>query len=398
MRPGIAMRTTTIGETITLDDLERDPYPIYERLRDDEPVSWVPAVGLWLVTRWEDVHFVDTNPEVFTAATEPSTLNRTFGLNMLGMEGKHQRWIRRVVEPSFRPRSVEERMRGMLLELAGELIDGLVDRGACDLLTEFADPLAERSLLAMLGLEEIPWKELSRWNEAILPGLANFEGDHDKQAPADEASAELGEAIGVVVDRVERKPDASVLSTMVHTWVDDRRMTRDEAIANAKLMFVGGVHLPRDLIGLVVWALLEHGLYATVRGDPALAKAAVEETLRCYSPVGTSTRQTTRETELAGVALPTGSLVAAVASSANRDPRRFTDPDRFDIHRREGAHLAFATGSHFCLGAWLSRYQARTSVDVIVGRLPGLRLDAQYPIDIRGWEFRVPASLHVRWD
>ena len=173
---------------------------------------------------------------------------------------------------------------------------------------------------------------------------------------------------------------------------------KSKGVSFVGVMFVGGVHLPRDLIGLVVWALLEHGLYATVRGDPALAKAAVEETLRCYSPVGTSTRQTTRETELAGVALPTGSLVAAVASSANRDPRRFTDPDRFDIHRREGANLAFATGSHFCLGAWLSRYQARTSVDVIVGRLPGLRLDAQYPIDIRGWEFRVPASLHVRWD
>jgi cytochrome P450 len=123
----------TFGEQITLEELERDPYPIYERLRDEEPVSWVPAVQLWLVTRYEDVRTVDLTPEVFTAATDPSTLNRTMGVNMLGSEGPDQQRIRRVVEPPFRPRDVEERTKGMIPDLANELIDGFASRGTCDL-------------------------------------------------------------------------------------------------------------------------------------------------------------------------------------------------------------------------------------------------------------------------
>ena len=101
----------TIGEQITLEELERDPYPIYSLLRDQEPVSWVPAVQLWLVTRYEDVRYVDLSPEIFTAATDPSTLNRTMGVNMLGSEGPRQVRTRRIVEPPFRPRDVEERTK-----------------------------------------------------------------------------------------------------------------------------------------------------------------------------------------------------------------------------------------------------------------------------------------------
>jgi hypothetical protein len=102
----------SIGQTVTIEALERDPYPIYERLRDEEPVSWVPAVGLWLVTRFDDVRGVDLDPETFTAATQPSTLNRTMGVNMLGMEGPDQQRIRRIVETPFRPRDVERRTQG----------------------------------------------------------------------------------------------------------------------------------------------------------------------------------------------------------------------------------------------------------------------------------------------
>src|ERR687897_1930424 len=134
----------TIGDQITLEKLERAPYPIYSLLRDQEPVSWVPAVQLWLVTRYEDVRYVDLTPEVFTAATDPSTLNRTMGVNMLGSEGPDQHRVRRVVEPPFRPRDVEERTKGMIPELANELIDGFEARRGCDLFREFAAPMSVR--------------------------------------------------------------------------------------------------------------------------------------------------------------------------------------------------------------------------------------------------------------
>lgn len=389
----------TFGASITLEELERDPYPIYARLRDEEPVSWVPAVGLWLVTRHDDVRAVDLDPDTFTAATDPSTLNRTMGESMLGMEGPDQRWIRAITETPYRPRDVEERTRGMIPRLANELIDGFVGAGEVDLFRAYCDPMSVRSLCFMLGLDEVPWQDILRWNEGLMPGLANFEGDPAKQTPADAASAELGEAIERVLDRLDVAPDGSVLSWMLHHEEDGRRMSRRQIVANAKLMLSGGLQEPRDLIALTLWALLQNPeQFEAVSTDRTRVKAAVEETLRWAGPVGTSTRQTTRIADLAGVALDEGALIGAVLSSANRDPRRWTDPDRFDIDRKEGAHLAFAAGTHFCLGAWFGRHLARVSLDILLDRLPGLRGDPERPVTLRGWEFRAPDALWVRWD
>jgi cytochrome P450 len=389
--------TRTVGESVTLADLERDPYPIYARLREDEPVSWVPAVQLWLVTRYDDVRYVDQTPEVFTASTDPSTLNRTMGVNMLGSEGEDQQRIRRVLEPPFRPRDVEERTTGMIPALAHELIDGFEDRGTCDLFTEFADPMSVRSLRFLLGLDEVAWEDLLAWNQGLMLGLANFEGDAEKQASADAASAELGEAIERVLDRVTREPDGSVLSWMADRAGDDA-MSREEIVANTKLMLSGGLQEPRDLIALATYALGTHPeQLEEVRADAKLVKPAVEETLRWAGPVGTSTRQTTRGVELGGVELAEGALIGAVLSSANRDPARYRDPDRFDLHRKEGAHLAFAAGTHFCLGAWFGRHLARVSLEILLERLPKLRLDPERPATLSGWEFRAPDSTWVRW-
>jgi cytochrome P450 len=389
----------SVGETITLEELEADPYPIYERLREEEPVSWVPAVQLWLVTRHDDVRHVDLTPEVFTGATDPSTLNRTMGVNMLGSEGPDQQRIRRITEGPFRPRDVEERTQGMIPKLAHELVDAFAERGEADLFTQYCDPMSVRSLQFMLGLDEVPWQDLLRWNQGMMPGLANFERDQQKQAPADVASRDLGEAISSVLDRLQEEPDGSVLSWMLRHSADGDRMTREEIVANTKLMLSGGLQEPRDVIALAVWALGTHpDQLEEVRSDRSLVKAAVEETLRWAGPVGTSTRQVTRATDLARVELPEGTLIGAVLSSANRDPRRFRDPDRFDVHRKEGAHLAFAIGPHFCLGAWFGRHLARVSLEVLLDRLPNLRLDPDRPTTLSGWEFRAPDSTWVTWD
>jgi hypothetical protein len=389
----------TLAETITLEDLERDPYPIYARLRDEEPVAFVPAVQLWLVTRHDDVRHVDLTPEVFTGATDPSTLNRTMGVNMLGSEGPEQAWLRAIVEPPFRPRDVEVRTQGMIPKLAHELIDGFAGKGEVDLFTAFCDPMSVRSLRFMLGLDEIPWKDILAWNQGMMIGLANFEGDPAKQAPADEASAALGAAIEQVLDRLETEPDCSVLSWMLRAEEDGRRMTREQIVANTKLMLSGGLQEPRDLIALAIEALGRHPeQLEEVRSDRSLIESAVEETLRWAGPVGTSTRQTTRTTELASVELHEGALIGAVLSSANRDPRRWSDPDRFDIHRKEGAHLAFAIGAHFCPGAWFGRHLARVSLEILLDRLPGVRLDPDRPATLSGFEFRAPDSTWVVWD
>jgi cytochrome P450 len=391
--------TQTIGSTIGVEDLEGDPYPIYKRLRDEEPVSWVESVGLWLVTRRDDIVYVDKTPELFTAETDPSTLNRTFGKNLLASEGAYHQRIRSIIYPWFRVGAIGNFPDEVIAPIANDLIDAFADRGEADLVSEFAEPMSARTLKRALGLDFVDEDTLRRWFVELATGAANFEGDTEKQAIADKASAEVNDALAPVLERLDREPNDTLLSSMLHTEVDGERLTREEIQSNVKVMIVGGLQATTDLIALGLWALLSHpDQAAQVFADHSLIDKSVEEGARWHSPVGTSTRQATRDVELAGVKLEQGALIAAVLASGNRDERNWTDPERYDIHRREGSHLAFATGPHLCLGARLGRYEARTGFRVLFERLRDLRLNEERPIEISGWEFRSPHHLHVRFE
>ncbi|MFL5967900.1 MAG: cytochrome P450 [Gaiellaceae bacterium] len=389
----------SVGTEITVHQLESDPYPIYKQLREEEPVCFVESVGLWLVTRWADVQHVDKSPAVFTGETEPSTLKRTFGPNLLASEGAYHDRIRKIIYPWFRVGAIGDYPDNVIAPVAGELVDAFADRGHADLVSEFAEPLSARVLKRALGLDFVEEETLRRWFVDLATGAANFEGDPAKQEIADRASAEVDETIAPVVERIRREPNDTLLSSMIHTDVDGERLTTGEIQSNLKVMIVGGLQATTDLIALSLWAILSHpDQLAEVRADPKLIDPAIEEAARWHSPVGTSTRQATRETELGGVELEEGALIAAVLASANRDHRNWADPERYDIHRREGGHLAFATGPHLCIGARLGRYEARTAWRVLLERLPTLQLDPNQPTEISGWEFRSPHHLHVQWN
>jgi cytochrome P450 len=388
----------SVGTEISVEQLEADPYPVYRQLREKEPVCFVDSVGLWLVTRWDDVQYVDKSPELFSGETEPSTLRRTFGPNLLASEGAYHTRIRSIIYPWFRVGAIGDYPDNVIAPLANELVEGFAERGSCDLVSEFAEPLSARVLKRALGLEFVEEETLRRWFVELATGAANFEGDPAKQAIADSASAEVNETLAPVIERLEREPDDTLLSSMVHTDVEGERLTREEVQSNLKVMIVGGLQATTDLIALSLWAILSHPeQLEEVRADPKLVDHAIEEAARWHSPVGTSTRQTTRDVELGGVKLEQGALVAAVLASANHDERNWTQPERYDIHRREGSHLAFATGPHLCIGARLARYETRTAWRVLLDRLTGLRLDPERPIEISGWEFRSPHHLHVQW-
>ena len=391
--------TSSFGPEVTVDDLEADPYPIYKRLRAEQPVAWVESVGLWLVTRWADVEYVDKTPDLFTGETEPSTLNRTFGKNLLGSEGAYHDRIRSIIYPWFRYGAIGSFPENVIAPVANELIDGFADRGSVEFVSEFAEPMSARVLRRALGLDFVSEDTLRRWFADLAQGAANFEGNPEKQAVADSASAEVNETVAPVLERLASEPDDTLLSSMLHTEVDGQRLTQEEIQANLKVMIVGGLQATSDLLALSFWALLSHpAQLAEVVADRDLVDKAIEEGARWHSPVGTSTRQTTRDTELGGTRLPAGALVAAVLASANRDEHNWTDPDRFDIHRNEGSHLAFATGPHLCIGSRLGRYEARTGFRVLLDRLSNLRLDPDRPTEISGWEFRSPHHLYVLFD
>lgn len=388
----------SIGDSITVPALEEDPYPVYAELREHEPVSWVEALGLWLVTRWDDVRAVDLDPRQFTAETDPSTLNRTFGRNLLGSEGSYHRRVRSIIEPAFRSATLRPFADAVIRPLADALIDEVVDDGRAELMAAFAEPLSVRAVREVVGFHGVDDDMLRRWFAALGLGAANFDRDPDKQRVADAASAEVDEVVGALLEDMAPGTEATVLSRMVASEVDGERLTREEVLANVKVMIVGGMQEPADYIGLAAHALLSHpDQFQEVVDERSHLVPALDEAARWHSPVGTSTRQTTGRVELNGVALEPGSLVAAVLASANRDPRHWADPDAFDIHR-EGLHMAFGAGGHHCIGAHLAKFIARTAFEQLLDRLPGLRLDTSRPAEFTGWEFRRASHLHVVWD
>jgi cytochrome P450 len=390
---------SSFAEAVTVEDLERDPYPIYERLRAEAPVCHIPAVSLTLVTRWDDVQHVARHPELFTADVASSPLTRTLGQNMLTLDGDRQKRIRSTIDPSMRPRRVAEYAPDVILPIAERHLAEIEAAGEAELMAAYCEPVSVLALGAVMGLGDVDAGTLRRWFGALALGGANFESDPAKQEIADAASAEIDEQVMPLLERLEADPDDSVLSQMLHVEpLSGSRLSKAEVLSNLKLVLLGGMQEPGHALGIALWALLTHpGALAEVRQQPELLAGAVEEALRWHSPVGTQTRQVTERTEIAGVELEAGTVIAAVLASANRDERHWADPQRYDIHRT-GAHAAFGLGAHHCAGAPLARSEVVLPLRMLLERLPRLRLDEARPVELSGWEFRAPLGLHARWD
>ena len=385
--------TSELGSSITVEALEADPFPIYARLRDEEPVCFVPAVGLHLVTRWDDVQHVATHPDVFTAEVDASPLVRTLGVNVLTVDGADHARMRAGMDAPMRPRAVEGYAPGVIEPIARRHLDAMAGEPGAELMSAYCEPVSVLALGAVMGLGDLDADTLRRWFGDLATGGANFEQDPEKQAVADATSAEIDARVGPLLDRLEREPDGSVLAHMLAADA-----TRAEVLSNLKLILLGGMQEPGHALGICVWALLTHPeTLERVRADRGLIRPAVEEALRWHSPVGTQTRQVTQPVTLSGVKLAPGDALAAVLASANRDERHWADPDRYDIDRR-GAHAAFGLGAHHCAGAPLARYEVRLPLEMLLDRFPNLRLDPAHEVELSGWEFRAPTAVHVLWN
>ena len=389
----------TIGCTIRLDDLEADPNPILARMREEEPICFVESMDMWLITRWEDVQYVEDHPELFTAATEPSFLARTLGVNMLTLDPPQHTRIKEAMLPPFQPGGRSGTyVRDELPGVCDELIDGFFALGETDLMGAYAAPVSTVSLKTVLGLDHVTWGKLWEWCEGLITDLANFEDDPDLKAVGERTKAELGVALQERIERLRAVPDGSALSHMLLESARGR-LSEEEIVNNVRLMISGGINEPRDGIGLTTSVLLSApNLLTEVQANPRLWPRLVEEVFRVSSPVGTITRMATEDVSLGGLTIPKGALVAGVLRSVNLDEDHWREPERLDLHRREGQHAAFALGVHRCLGEWLGRQEVRVGVQRLFERLPGLRLHPDELAALHGFEFRGPPTLRVQWD
>jgi cytochrome P450 len=386
-----------------LAEWRADPYPRYRELRDQAPVYWAPATGAFCVSRYDDVMFVLRSPELFSSRAmftflmnqghqgrpplswpmlrflvrfvwkaRLNPLEFTTARNLIAEDGDRHTAMRAIVNRGFTPRRIaawEARAKELVAESMAKIRSG----EPFDLVRDLAIPLPVTIIAEMLGVEASRLQDFKRWSDAIVEN-ATGPGRAEPFNPRIVGTIlELIPYMRRIAEARRRQPADDLVSVIVAQQEGEQALTIREVIQFAMLLLVAGNETTTNLIGNAVTALLDHPAeLARVAADPALVPAAIEETLRYDAPVQILFRTATRDVEIAGTKIPQGAYVAPLLGSANRDERRFPDPDRFDVTRDPQGHVGFGFGKHFCLGASLARLEARVALEALAPELPRL--------------------------
>lgn len=387
-----------VADWVTIPDLYRDPFPIYERLRAEGGVHWVPGVNRYLVTSYEAVHETELDQETYSANEEGSLQIRAMGHSMLRRDDPEHYIERKAWQPALRPGTVKRVWTEMFRRNAERYLGELVEKGpGADLVWDFAAPYAAESLREVIGLYNATQQDLQRWSQTMIDATGNYADDPEVWALGKQSFDEVDDALDEMLSWHSKHPDHSLLSSLLR--IPDYEMPLERLRANVKMTIGGGLNEPRDALGVAAWALMTHPTQrAAVEADSSLWAAAFDETIRWVAPIGLYSRQTTREVELAGVRLPAGAKLGICVLSANRDEKVWRDAAEFDIRREAKPHLAFGKGVHVCLGAWVARAEvADVALPLLFSSLEGLAVSAEAPAEIGGWVFRGMTKLPVGW-
>ncbi|MFF7285466.1 cytochrome P450 [Streptomyces griseorubiginosus] len=420
-----------LGATTTPAELARDPHPRLAELRAHEPVSWLPALNGWLVTRRDLALDVMRDVETFTVDDPRFTTAQVVGPSMLSLDGAEHTRHREPFAAPFRPREVREGFAEFIEEETDRLLTALEPHGAADLRRDFAGPLAVAVVTKALGLVDADTGTVLSWYDAIVRAVSDLTAGHAADPAGPEAYARLRAAVETTVAKgaaaaegatvtkgtaaeaegtaaeaegIEAEAEGSAVAeaelptTSLLTAAADR-LTLPEVASNAAVLMFGGIETTEAMITNALLHLLRHpDQLALVRADSALLDSAIEESLRLEPGAAVVDRYATRDTTLGRAAIRKGDLVTVSLAGANRDPAVFPDPDRFDVRRDNSRlQLAFAHGPHYCLAAHLARLETKIALRHLLDRLPALRLDPDRPTAPQGLVFRKPPALHVRW-
>jgi cytochrome P450 len=391
------------GAVLTLAELREDPHPALARLREVEPVSWVPVLNGWLVTRWDLAAAVMRESAAFTVDDPRFSTARVVGPSMLSLDGPGHDRHRRPFAAPFSRSGVHDQLAAFVTgeadRLASAMRTGSTGRG--DLSRGLAAPLAVAVVARALGLGQVDPGLILAWYGAIVGAVSELTGGASaRSARVAAGTAAFGQLSEGLAAAVGSPADGSLLAAAVQPG-----LSTAEIVSNAAVLMFGGIETTEGMIANAAWHLLSHrDQLDQVRAEPGLLPQAIEESLRLEPAAAVVDRYATRDVELGdarlgAAAISSGDLVSVSLAGAGRDPAVFTDPDRFDV-RRDNArqNLAFARGPHFCLGVHLARLEARAALTAAFSQLPGLRLDPGHPTAPGGLVFRKPPSLPVRWD
>jgi cytochrome P450 len=361
-----------------------DPYPLYRRMRTEDPVHWDPYLHAWVVTRYDDVVRV---LQRFSAERTPSPDKlATLGMAHLGpiasvmvrqmlfLDPPAHTRVRRLAAAAFTPRRVEV-LRAHIQAITDDLVDAMASKSDADVMADLANPLPAIVTCEMLGVPTYDHGMLKDWSQDFAEMLGNFQHNPGRAARVLRSLEAMTGYFDEAVHRQASQSSDGLIHALVTAEVDGNRLTVDEVVANVIITMVGGQETTTNLIGNGLLTLLRHpDAMSRLREDPSVIPAAVEELLRFESPSQHTGRLAPGDIVLGDRQIRAQQAVIAVMAAGNRDPERFPEPDRLDFDRPDNRHLAFGWASHFCFGAPLARIEAQIAFGTLLRRLPRLAL------------------------
>jgi cytochrome P450 len=365
-------------------DVLANPYPLFHRLRTEDPVHWDAFLHTWVVTRYSDVLEVLHNfsadrthsPEKLRAMglSDLTPLAQLMVKQMLFMDPPAHTRLRSLASYAFSPGRVAV-LRSHIREIVNRLLDEAEGKRQLDIIRDIAEPLPGIVTAEMLGVPESDRVQLKNWSADFAEMLGNFQHNPEHASRMLKTVEDMTAYFRETVRRMQEHPREGLVHSLMTAEVNGDRLTEEEVVANSIVTMVGGQETTTNLIGNGMLTLLRNAdQMRRLQQDPSLIPSAVEEMLRYESPSQHTGRIAPEDVELGGRLIRKGQAVMAVMAAANRDPERFSDPDRFDIARKDNRHLAFGYAAHFCFGAALARVEGQEVFEAITRRVSDLEL------------------------
>ena len=367
-----------------------NPYPVYHRLRAEDPVHWNENWDCWILTRYTDVlesmkdsrlsnariiAYLDQLPETVRQSMHP--LKRHISTWLAFKDPPDHTRLRQLVSNAFSSRVVEA-MRPRIEAIVSKLLQAVRCNGRMDVIHDFAHPLPSIVITEMLGVPPEGRDQCKKWSDDIVAFLGSGRARPDRSERAQQSVHSLKAYMQGIVTERRKNPKEDLVTALIDAEEQGAKLSEEELVGNCISLLIAGHETTTNLIGNGLLALLQNpAQLQKLKENPALIETAVEELLRYDSPLQRNWRMATEDLVIGGRRIREGQIVLQLLSAANRDPAQFPDPDRLDITRRPNRHVAFGYGIHFCLGAPLARVEAQIAIRTLLGHLPALRLTGE---------------------
>lgn len=381
-----------------LPEVRANLYAHYAYLREQAPVFWVDSLQAWALSRYEDVIYILKNPQLFSSSAFFDQLLGEFNPVpeipwMITSDPPAHTRLRKLANKGFMP-SMIRNLTPRVSAISLALLEPLRSKREFDFVHDFSAAFPVSVIAEMLGIEPELRVDFKRWADDIISASNRATATEEDRQRIRHSITDARAYFEATIAHRRQEPRDDLISAFVRAEEENQALTAPEILSLSILLLLGGSETTTNLLGSLIVTLLEQpNDLDRVRRDPSLIPQLVEEGLRYHSPVQALFRQTTQTVEIAGTSIPANTTVMPLLASANRDPRKFPDPERFDLTRNTDGHVALGHGVHFCLGAPLARAEAKVALEALLPYLPSLRPTAQPITWLDSFFVRGPKTL-----